>query len=325
MQKHTDTLLFHSYKHTHTLTYIDRKNMHRCIHRWTHTYIHAQTYTIIYTDKHTLIYTLTYKSINNHLGFICFQLADTNTHTHTLALSLSLLFLLSLFYLLSLSLSLSLSLTHTHINIYIYMSIYWFSLVDYTDESLDVCILVINLLKCLLTHKHTFTLSHSLTETHSINLSIYLSIYLSRYIHRYSYRYTYGYVLSLSHTHTHIGLMIWVFANGPGEQGSIPAWVILKTQKMVLDATLVSTQPYKVRIKGKVEQSWKRSSALSPTPRCSSYWKESLRVTLRSSNFLFLWLFWFLCTECCHFVAIFIIFYTYKNVFLFIWSIILIC
>ena len=47
-----------------------------------------------------------------------------------------------------------------------------------------------------------------------------------------------------------------VFANGPGDRGSIPGQVIPKTQKMVLDAALLSTQYYKVRIKGKVEQSW---------------------------------------------------------------------
>ena len=40
--------------------------------------------------------------------------------------------------------------------------------------------------------------------------------------------------------------MIRVFANGPGEQGSIPSRVISKTQKLVLDANLLSTQHYKV-------------------------------------------------------------------------------
>ena len=58
------------------------------------------------------------------------------------------------------------------------------------------------------------------------------------------------------------GLMSRVFANGLGDRGSIPGRVIPKTQKMVLDATLLSTQHYKVRIKGKVEQSRERSSAL---------------------------------------------------------------
>ena len=60
--------------------------------------------------------------------------------------------------------------------------------------------------------------------------------------------------------------MSWVFANGPGDRGSIPGQVIPKTQKMVLDAALVNTQHYKVRIKGKVEKSSEWSSTLSYTP-----------------------------------------------------------
>ena len=43
---------------------------------------------------------------------------------------------------------------------------------------------------------------------------------------------------------------------------SIPGWVIPKTQNMVLDAALLNTQYYKVRIKSKVEQSRERSSTL---------------------------------------------------------------
>ena len=44
-----------------------------------------------------------------------------------------------------------------------------------------------------------------------------------------------------------------MFANGPGDQGSIPGRVIPKTQKMVLDAALPSTQHYNARVKGKVK------------------------------------------------------------------------
>ena len=62
--------------------------------------------------------------------------------------------------------------------------------------------------------------------------------------------------------HSDIGLAVRVFANRPGDLGSIPGRVIPKTQKMVLDASLLNTQQYKVRIKGKVEQSRERSSAL---------------------------------------------------------------
>ena len=52
-----------------------------------------------------------------------------------------------------------------------------------------------------------------------------------------------------------IGRMSRVLSNGPGDRGSIPGWVIQKTQKMVLDATLLNTPHYKVRIKDKKEQS----------------------------------------------------------------------
>ena len=51
-----------------------------------------------------------------------------------------------------------------------------------------------------------------------------------------------------------------VFANGPGDPVSIPGRVIPITKKIVLDAALLSTQHYKVRVKGKVEQFWERSS-----------------------------------------------------------------
>ena len=54
--------------------------------------------------------------------------------------------------------------------------------------------------------------------------------------------------------------MIRMFANGTGDQGSIPGRVIPKTEKMVLDAALLNTQHYKVRIKGKGEQSTEKSS-----------------------------------------------------------------
>ena len=67
-----------------------------------------------------------------------------------------------------------------------------------------------------------------------------------------------------------IGLVGTVFANGPGDLGSILGCVIPKTLKMVLDNSLLNTQQYKVHIKGKVEQSSERNSAL-PTTRCSSY------------------------------------------------------
>ncbi len=59
--------------------------------------------------------------------------------------------------------------------------------------------------------------------------------------------------------------MVRVFANGLGDLGSIPGRVLPKTQKMVLDASLLNTQHYKVWIEGKVEQSMERSSAFPYT------------------------------------------------------------
>ena len=57
-----------------------------------------------------------------------------------------------------------------------------------------------------------------------------------------------------------IGQVGRVFTNG-----SIPGRVIPKTLKMILDASLLNTHQYKVRIKGKVEQSRERSSTLPYT------------------------------------------------------------
>ena len=59
-----------------------------------------------------------------------------------------------------------------------------------------------------------------------------------------------------------IGLVGRVFAHDLGDLGSIPGRVIPKIFKMVLDTSLLNTQQYKVRIKGKVEQSRERSSTL---------------------------------------------------------------
>ena len=57
---------------------------------------------------------------------------------------------------------------------------------------------------------------------------------------------------------------------------SISRRVIPKTQKMVLDASLLNTQHYKVRIKAKQNNSGK-GVAPSHTPRCSCYYLSSMR------------------------------------------------
>ena len=64
---------------------------------------------------------------------------------------------------------------------------------------------------------------------------------------------------------TYLIIEIRTVANDLGDMGSIPGQVIPKIKKMVLDATLLNTQHYKMRIKGKMEQFRERSSALPYT------------------------------------------------------------
>ena len=87
----------------------------------------------------------------------------------------------------------------------------------------------------------------------------------------YIYIYIYIYIIK----NRDIGPAVRVFANGPGDLGSIPGRVIPKTLKMELDTTLLNTQHYKVRCSNPGN-----GVAPSPTLWCSSYRKGSLQVTL---------------------------------------------
>ena len=73
--------------------------------------------------------------------------------------------------------------------------------------------------------------------------------------------------------------MVRVFANGPGDQGSIPGQVTPNTKKMVLDAYLFNTRYDTVWIKGKWSTP-EKGVVPFPTPWCSRYWKGSLWVTI---------------------------------------------
>ena len=61
--------------------------------------------------------------------------------------------------------------------------------------------------------------------------------------HNNIHKYIYIYIYIHTHTHTHIYIHIVdrVFANGPGDWGSIPGRVIAKTKKMILDTALLNT------------------------------------------------------------------------------------
>ena len=84
-----------------------------------------------------------------------------------------------------------------------------------------------------------------------------------------------------------IGMMVRMFANGPGDWGSIPGRVIPKTKKIVLDASCLTLSIIRYG-------SWLKWSnpgkgvEPSPTPWCSSYQKESLLVALDHGRQLYL-------------------------------------
>ena len=88
--------------------------------------------------------------------------------------------------------------------------------------------------------------------------------------------------------HRAIGQIGYVFDNGPGDRGSILGRVISKIQKMVLDADFLNGQRYKVRIKGKLDQSREWSKCLSLHVGVVAIEKEpSGRPRQRSSTLLY--------------------------------------
>ena len=62
-----------------------------------------------------------------------------------------------------------------------------------------------------------------------------------------------------------IGHVGRVFAKWPGRPGFDPRTCYTKDTKMVLDASLLNIQHYKIRIKGKVKQFREESGTLSYT------------------------------------------------------------
>ena len=89
-----------------------------------------------------------------------------------------------------------------------------------------------------------------------------------------------------SHTHTH------TFTNGPGDLSPIPGRVIPKTFKkwyLILPCLTLSNIRYVSRVKWSNQG---KGVAPPPTPRCSSYWKGSLRVALNYGRQLCLRIYW---------------------------------
>ena len=88
---------------------------------------------------------------------------------------------------------------------------------------------------------------------------------------------------------TSTGMMVWVFANGPGDLGSIPGRVIPKTQKWYLMPPFLTLSIIRYGSRVKWSKPGKRVAPF-PTPRCSSYRKGSLRVTLDYGRQLYFYL-----------------------------------
>ena len=82
-----------------------------------------------------------------------------------------------------------------------------------------------------------------------------------------------------------------VFANDPGDLGLKVYRVISKTPKMVLDTALSNIQHCKVRIKGKMEESREKSSAL---PYTLGKRKPSGRLRLLIYIYIYIYIYWFL-------------------------------
>ena len=84
-----------------------------------------------------------------------------------------------------------------------------------------------------------------------------------------------------------IGLLGKVFANGSRDQGSIPSRVLPKTQKMVLDISLITFSI--IRHVSRVKWSIPRKGVVPfPTPQCSSYQKGNLLGALNYDRQIYL-------------------------------------
>ena len=79
-----------------------------------------------------------------------------------------------------------------------------------------------------------------------------------------------------------------MFANGPGDQGSIPGQIISKIQKWHLMPPCLTLNIiwYRSRVKWR---NLEKRVVPSPIPRCSSYWKGSLWVTLDYRHQLYIY------------------------------------
>ena len=86
-----------------------------------------------------------------------------------------------------------------------------------------------------------------------------------------------------------IGIMVWVFANGPGDRDSFPGWVKPMTQKWYLMPSCLTLNIIRYGSRVKWRNPGKRVVP-SPTPRWGSYWKGSFGSSSTTFvNFTYTW------------------------------------
>ena len=95
-----------------------------------------------------------------------------------------------------------------------------------------------------------------------------------------------------------------VIANGPGDLGSVPGYVVPNTLKMVHDISLRNTQQYKVCIKVEVEQSRERSNAPLHLGVVAIEKGAFGSPSTAVANFIYLYT--YLCNYKCNFVYLFL-------------------
>ena len=130
--------------------------------------------------------------------------------------------------------------------------------------------------------------------TFSLSLSLYIYIYITNCLNTIFVYLSVPSLYIFLYIYRPIGIMVRVFANGSGDRGSIQGRVIPKTQKWYLSPPCLTLSI--IRYGSRVSRAiLGEGVVLSPTPRCSSYRKGSLRVTLDNSRLTYLLVYIHLC------------------------------
>ena len=163
----------------------------------------------------------------------------------------------------------------------------------------------ISIFACICVHIYIYIYIYIYVQEDVILFSFFFFFFIST-IYMYIYACVYMCVVDRL-----FGLVGIVFANGPGDMGSISGRVIPKTLKMVLDTSLLNTQHYKVRINVKVQQS-RRSNTL-PYPSVQQLLKRELSTTVVIFTYLYVCMCVDECVNVVHSISFQPFFYKHLN------------